>query len=759
MTRFGDPEKNLFHDLPEPLTLESGAILPAVRVAYRTWGTLDAAGSNAVVVCHPLTGSADVDLWWEGLLGPGRALDPERDFIVCANVLGGCYGTTGPASPRPAGDRPWGPKFPAVTVRDMVRVQAALLDRLGVRKIRLVIGGSLGGMQVLEWALIDPERVEAIAPVAVSGRHSAWCIGLSEAQRQALYADPNWRGGRYSPEAPPVAGLAAARAVAVCTYRSRASFEERFGREIRKENEIEDAFAVESYLRHQGRKLVERFDANTYVTLTRAMDSHDVGRGRGSYEEALGSIRQPALVVAIDSDVLYPPAEQKELARLIPGARLAWLRSPHGHDAFLLETEKLDRLVRDFRAGLSPAVAKIRPRHSQPERPDGVRIVLAGATGRVGSRLRAQLDRQIPQIESDLGLRLRIVGFSNRTRMAWNDAGLDPLDASRLLDEGERNDWALLSARLFHRARARRERLVFVDCTASPFLAEQYGALLKNGIAVVTPNKLASAGPLEGYRKLRSLSGPEGVPYRYETTVGAALPVLGTLADLRRAGDRLLSLTAVLSGTLSFVLHQVNEGVPFSQAVAQAYRLGLTEPHPREDLTGEDVARKLLILLREAGYDVDRADLAVQPLVPVDLPAEPDARIFVESLSAFDAEWAVKVEAARAQGGRLFHVARFSGIGDGACPRVGPAVLPADHPAARSGPGENVVVYRTDRYSSVPLTISGPGAGPDITASGVLIDLIAAAKDLVRVERPADVLRFETPHSSPADWEVAVQRA
>jgi homoserine O-acetyltransferase len=726
-----------------------------VRVAYRTWGTLDAAGSNAVVVCHPLTGSADVDLWWEGLLGPGRALDPERDFIVCANVLGGCYGSTGPASPRPAENRLWGPAFPAVTVRDMVRVQAALLDGLGVRKIRLVIGGSLGGMQVLEWALIDPERVEAIAPIAVSGRHSSWCIGLSEAQRQAISVDPDWRGGWYSPEAPPAAGLAAARAVAVCTYRSRASFEERFGRELQDANKSEEVFAVESYLRHQGRKLVERFDANTYVTLTRAMDSHDVGRGRGSYEEALGAIRQPTLVVAIDSDVLYPSAEQKELARLIPGARLAWLRSPHGHDAFLLETEKLDRLVRDFRAALAPAVPQILPRAARRERPDGVRIVLAGATGRVGSRLRSQLDRQIPQVESDLGIRLRIVGFSNRSRMAWNDGGLDPLDAPRLLEAGERNDWALLSARLFHRVRARRERLVFVDCTASPFLAEQYAALLKNGIAVVTPNKLANAGPLEGYRKLRSLSGPEGVPYRYETTVGAALPVLGTLADLRRAGDRLLSLTAVLSGTLSFVLHQLNEGVPFSEAVAQAYRLGLTEPHPREDLTGEDVARKLLILLREAGYEPDRADLAVQPLVPVDLPAEPNPRIFLDSLSAFDEEWATRVEEARAQGGRLFHVAQF----DGAGPRVGPAVLPADHPAARTGPGENVVVYRTDRYSSVPLTISGPGAGPDITASGVLIDLLAAAKDLVRVERPADVLRFETPHSPPADWEVAVLRA
>lgn len=186
--------------------LESGVRLPSVTVAYRTWGRLNARGDNAVLVCHALTGSADVDRWWGALLGPGRAFDPDRDFVVCSNVLGSCYGTTGPASPRPGGASRWGGDFPAVTVRDIVRVQAALLEALGVRRLRLVVGGSLGGMQVLEWALLFPERVDAIAPVAVSARHSAWCIGLSEAQRQAIYADPRWRGGRYPPTTGPRGG-------------------------------------------------------------------------------------------------------------------------------------------------------------------------------------------------------------------------------------------------------------------------------------------------------------------------------------------------------------------------------------------------------------------------------------------------------------------------------------------------------------------------------------------------------------------------
>lgn len=335
--------------------LERGERLRDVVVAYRAWGRLSPAGDNAVLVCHALTGSADVDRWWPGLLGPGRALDPAHDFILCSNVLGGCYGTTGPAS-RDAGSggpaRPFGSRFPRITVRDMVRVQMRWLEALGVRRLRLVLGGSLGGMQVLEWALLAPERVEAIAPICVSGRHSAWCIAWSEAQRQAIAADPRWRGGDYDPADPPTVGLAAARAMAMVSYRSRESFEARFGREQR-----ERRFEVEHYLEAQGEKLVERFDANAYVALTRAMDEHDVARGRGPYEAVLASIAQPALVVSAESDVLYPPAEQEELARWLPRAELARLRSSHGHDAFLIEQEAMNRLLLAFRQRVGSALA------------------------------------------------------------------------------------------------------------------------------------------------------------------------------------------------------------------------------------------------------------------------------------------------------------------------------------------------------------------------------------------------------------------
>jgi homoserine O-acetyltransferase/O-succinyltransferase len=340
--------------LEGPFELESGARLPSVTVAYRTWGRLDPTGDNAVLVCHALTGSADVDRWWGALLGPGRALDPERDFVVCSNVLGGCYGTTGPTSLRPGGRGRWGGDFPAVTVRDIVRVQGALLDALGVKRLRLAIGGSLGGMQVLEWALLFPERVDAIAPIAVSARHSAWCIGLSEAQRQAIYADPRWRGGYYPAGNGPETGLGVARQIAMCTYRSRASLESRFSRD----DADGGGFAVEGWLHHHGRALVERFDANTYVTLTKAMDTHDVGRGRGGWREALATVRAPALVLSIDTDILYPPVEQEELAAALPAGRLVSLGSPHGHDAFLIEDEAVNALVSGFRRQVEKGAAR-----------------------------------------------------------------------------------------------------------------------------------------------------------------------------------------------------------------------------------------------------------------------------------------------------------------------------------------------------------------------------------------------------------------
>ncbi|MCS6988090.1 MAG: homoserine O-acetyltransferase [Chloroherpetonaceae bacterium] len=334
-----------FFKSQEPLALELGGELPELQIAYRVWGKLNESGDNAILICHGLTGSADADMWWKEMFGRGRAFNEETDFIVSTNALGSCYGTTGPVSINPLTEKPYGAAFPLITIRDMVRAQKRLMDFLGVQRVKMVIGGSLGGMQALEWALMYPDFIESVVTISASGRHSAWCIGVSEAQRQAIYADADFKDGNYDPRQQPRKGLAAARMMAMLTYRSFSVFQERFAR--RRQND--DLFEVESYLRYQGQKLVERFDANAYITLTKAMDTHDVARDRGEYETVLKELSQPTLVVSASSDILYFPEEQEELARLIPNAELAVMQTNNGHDAFLIDIPEVARLVADFR--------------------------------------------------------------------------------------------------------------------------------------------------------------------------------------------------------------------------------------------------------------------------------------------------------------------------------------------------------------------------------------------------------------------------
>lgn len=345
-----------------------------------------------------------------------------------------------------------------------------------------------------------------------------------------------------------------------------------------------------------------------------------------------------------------------------------------------------------------------------------VGVILIGPRGRVATALRSRL----PGVET-CGVELRLVGAVDRKKAVWDPDGLDPLAVEERLAAGGPMGWDCL----LEHAESFGDPLIVVDCTASSEVAARYPGLLKRGIGVVTPNKLAGAGRLSNWRLLRDLSR-SGAPWRYETTVGAALPVLGTVADLRKTGDRLRSVSAVLSGTLAFVLGRLEAGAAFSEAVRDAWRRGYTEPHPREDLSGEDVARKLLILLREAGYEIEREDVVVEPLLPGGLPDEPDPERFLAALGPQDETWKEPLARARRRGERLLYVASF----DGRSARVGAQAVPVHHPVARGGPGENVIVFRTERYSDLPLTVAGPGAGPHVTATGVLADLIAAAREV-----------------------------
>lgn len=350
------PETELLH-LSRELPLESGDSLRGARVAYRTWGE---PRDEAILICHALTGSADADDWWAGMFGNGRPYDPERDYIISANALGGCYGTTGPTSPMPEGDGWYGASFPDVTIRDMVRLQAELLNHLEVERLKLVIGGSMGGMQAMEFAFSYPGRVDGAVSIGAAAAQSAWGIAFSEPQRRAITGDPAFKRGRYQPGEGPETGLATARMIAMISYRSYANFESRFAR-----RNSEEGYEAQSYLQHQGKKLVDRFDANSYLRLMDAMDSHDLARGRGERTEVLSSLTTPVLTVGISSDVLFPPAEVRDLAHSLPHGRYATLHASQGHDAFLIETGSLGQIINGFseelRSGLRPPARDLEP--------------------------------------------------------------------------------------------------------------------------------------------------------------------------------------------------------------------------------------------------------------------------------------------------------------------------------------------------------------------------------------------------------------
>ncbi len=354
-----------------PVALDSGKTLQQVTIAYETWGELNSDRSNAILLCHAWTGDSHAagsaqdgqptPGWWDGLVGSGCAIDTDKYFVVCTNSLGGCQGSTGPASPHPSDGKPYGSRFPVITVRDMVRAQVRVSDLLGIDVWHCVIGGSMGGMQVLEWGITFPHRVRSLVPIATCLQATAQQIAWGAIGRRSIRLDPKWRGGDYYDAAVgdgPWQGLAIARMVAQVTFRSDNVFTDRFGRELADTDAdynglgLWDKFEVENYLDHHGDKLIRRFDTNSYLIIGKAMDLHDVARGRGSLQTAASRITAPVLSMGISSDILYPTYQQKQIREIINASggscEYVEIDSPHGHDAFLINLDQVGKPLIEF---------------------------------------------------------------------------------------------------------------------------------------------------------------------------------------------------------------------------------------------------------------------------------------------------------------------------------------------------------------------------------------------------------------------------
>ncbi|MDO8726060.1 MAG: homoserine O-acetyltransferase [Candidatus Methanoperedens sp.] len=352
-----------FASFPDELILDSGEKLGPITLAYETYGRINAERSNAILILHALSGDAHVagfhigdekPGWWDEMIGPGKAFDTDKYYVICSNVLGGCKGSTGPSSINPATNRPYGLDFPTITIKDMVKAQKYLIDNLGIEKLLCVVGGSMGGMQALQWAASYPEMVRSVIPIATTLKHSSQQIAFNEVGRQAIMADPDWNGGNYYSGVPPSKGLAVARMIGHITYMSDTSMSEKFGRRI-KDGKIQSRFGaefeVERYLHYHGDNFVKRFDANSYLYITKALDYFDLSNGKTLFEVFKG-IRAKFLIMAFKSDWLYPTYQSKEILKICKQAEIeatyCEINSTYGHDAFLLEIEEETHLVKHF---------------------------------------------------------------------------------------------------------------------------------------------------------------------------------------------------------------------------------------------------------------------------------------------------------------------------------------------------------------------------------------------------------------------------
>jgi homoserine O-acetyltransferase len=566
--------------LPGGFTARAGGHLPAIQVSFESWGELNAARDNAILIIHLLTSdphasggfAGQPEGWWERLIGPGRAIDTDRHFVVCPNLIGGCHGTTGPRFPDPDGE-PYLERFPLLAPVDMMRVQQLFLKELGIERLRAVIGASLGGMIAWEWAIEAGDAVDQAVVIAAPLRTTPQQIGLNWLQRRGIELDLK------GDEAIARWGQMVARGVGMISYRSPVGLEERFGREwFRAPGPLlkdRGMFNVESWLRFHGKRNTARFDPYTYILLTRAMDLHDIGEGRGGIIAALDRVRCRTLVVGISSDQLYPAAQVHLGADVLNSlgkvVEYAEIRSPHGHDSLLLETDQLGAILRDAHLRQPKAVPTAAAREART-----VRVGILGA-GRVAALLMRLLEERRDQLIEEFGLRLDVAAVAD-------------IDPAKEFDPV----FSRVGISFDPAAMVQRDGVdVIVEVTRGTSALPLLETALRRRRPVVTTNKALMR---EFGTRLEHLALEHGVRLAFHNSIAAGWPLLYAVERPLGRGQ-VVSIRAVLSATCNVVLERVEQGFSFSAALSHAVRLGITEPDPDLDISGWDTAQKLIMLI------------------------------------------------------------------------------------------------------------------------------------------------------------------
>ncbi len=536
--------KHLFNTHDE-FILESGEVLPALDIAYHTYGALNKDRNNVIWICHALTADSDAEAWWPGMIGKGKVFDPDRYFIVCANIIGSCYGTTGPLSVDPRTGSPFYHNFPFITVRDMVAAHELLRAHLGIKEIHTAIGGSLGGQQALEWAVWQPELIKRLIVVASNAVSSPWGIAFRESQRLAIEGDPTWKNAHSDAGKE---GLKTARSIALLSYRNYQTY---LHAQKEETEEKTDGFKASSYQRYQGEKLAKRFNAFSYHLLTKSMDSHNIGRGRGGALKALSQIKAGVLAIGINSDMLFPAAESKFIAQNTAGGTYEEINSLYGHDGFLIEAPKLNYIIQRFFH----------------------KIMKTPKIGLFGLGCVGQGFYDLSQLQTPSAVPGKIV-VKDPIKKRNADVSLLSFDKDEVLGDEDTN---LI--------------VEVIDNSADAYSIVK--TALSAGKNVVTANKKMI---VENLPELMALQEKTGAALLYEAGVCASIPILRTI-DSYFSQEPISTIRGLCNGTSNYILSAIyNRGWDYAVALAEAQRLGFAESDPTLDVESYDALYKLIIL-------------------------------------------------------------------------------------------------------------------------------------------------------------------